>query len=249
MIRRIERPELLSHSAFWAVHMWNVTRGPIATADSDLADAAFNLPTDTIEEFYTRELSDENQWPHFLVRLPRGFSIEVEYANAPEDNEVIYRISHGEWVSGIRVGKGGGHWMLPAFRWTELLQIARSIDETQAAGPAASQALLLLFPAAWLTGDDDLEEVRQHLHDAWIRLGLVPGVDTGLLVDQLIAASGSDVQWRRREGLGWVNDGENSYRNPDARAHLDDREFRDVLRFMEMIAEFRGGGTCLIDTQ
>ena len=106
--------ELIDQPTFWAAHLLNLTRGPLAGSDSGIADAVFGMSTDAIEAFYFRELSSEHEWPYFCVQLCSGFSIEIEYANVPEDHEVTYRVCHTAWPSEICVGKGGGHWQLPA---------------------------------------------------------------------------------------------------------------------------------------
>jgi hypothetical protein len=105
MTMRTLRMDLLHQPAFWAAHMWNVTRGAIAGGDPEIIDAAFDIPTDAIEAFYLRELSDELNWPYFNTPLRSGYAVEVEYADEPEDYEVVYRVCQQEWTSSICVGK------------------------------------------------------------------------------------------------------------------------------------------------
>src|SRR5438270_6221274 len=117
MQKRSLRMELVKQPALWAAHMWNVTRGPLASGDPEIADAAFGIPTDAIEAFYLRELSDEREWPYFHIPLRCDYVVEIEYANAPKDHQVAYRVCRKEWASSICIGKSGAHWQLPAFRW------------------------------------------------------------------------------------------------------------------------------------
>lgn len=224
MLKRTLRMELIKRPAFWAAHLWNVTRGPLAGGDPEIADSAFGITTDAIEAFYLRELSNEQEWPYFHIPLHSGFTVEIEYANEPEDHQVVYSLCQKEWTSPICVGKGGGHWRLPAFRWAELLEIS------QAAVQSAS-AMLLLLPSVWITRDDSADEIRRRLIGAWDNLNLVPRPQIRLLVEQLIISNQSDVRWRRQERLGWVNDGENSMRNPDSRGCLNAQEFSALLTF------------------
>jgi hypothetical protein len=216
--------ELTKLPVFRAAHLWNVTRGPLAGSDPEIADRAFGITTDAIEAFYLRELSNEKNWPCFHIPLHSGYTVEVEYANEPEDHQIVYRVCQKEGTSTICVGKSGGHWQLPAFRWAELLKIS------QAASPSVS-ALLLLLPSTWITYDDNVDEIRQQLIVAWDSLNLVPRSQVILLVEQLIASSQSDVRWRFQERFGSVNDGDNSRRNPDSPACLNTQEFSALMAF------------------
>jgi len=229
MSKRTLRMDLAKEPAFWAAHVWNVTRGPVAGGDPEIADTAFGIPTDAIEGFYVRELTNEQEWPYFCIPLHSGYAIEIEYANEPEDHHVVYRLCRREWASSICVGHGGGHWQLPAFRWVELLQIS------QAAACSAS-AMLLLLPSVWLTRDDDLDDIRQQLTEAWKDLNLVPRSRVALLVEELITSSQSDVRWRCQERLGWLNDGDNSRRNPDSTGCLNAQEFAALLAFFNAMS-------------
>jgi hypothetical protein len=147
--------ELVKQPAFWAAHLWNASRGPLAGGDPEIFDAAFGIPTDVIEGFYFRELQSEQQWPYFRIPLRSGFAVEVEYANEPEDHQILYQLCHDDWASAVCLGKSGGSWQLPAFRWRELLKVSSAIGQRDT--HLGVHALLLLFPATWLTKDDDLE--------------------------------------------------------------------------------------------
>jgi hypothetical protein len=204
--------------------MWNVTRGPIAKGDPDPADAALGIKPDDIKDFCMRELFNEEEWPYFRIALRSGFSLEVEYANFPEDYEVLYSLCQNDWASSICLGKGGGHWQLPAFRWTELLELSQAAVRSQT-------AMLLLLPSVWLTREDNVDEIRHHLIDSWDTLAEISPCQVSLLVEQLISASQSDLQWRHEDSLGWVNDGANSRRNPDSPASLSRQEFSALLAF------------------
>jgi len=209
--------------------MWNVTRGPLAEGDPDIADAAFGISEYAIEAFYLRELSNEVQWPYFHIPLRLGYAVEIEYANESEDHQLVYRICQKEWAASICIGKGGGHWQLPAFRWVELLEISR-------AAVSSASAMLLLFPSVWIAPGDNLDEIRRQLIGAWENLNLVPHAQTTSLVEQLITSNQSNVLWRHQERLGWVNDGDNSMRNPDNRGCLNAQEFSALLAFFNILS-------------
>jgi hypothetical protein len=236
MPKHILSMELLVQPAFWAAHMWNVTKGPISSGDADVADSAFGLTADAIEDFYMRQLGNESQSPYFQIALRSGYTVEIEYANEPEDHQVLYRVCQKEWESSIRVGTGGGHWRLPAFRWVELLQIGQAASEGQQNQPLSSaRAILLLFPSIWISDDDNLDALRQELQGAWKTLNLVPQSQIAALVEQLIASSQSDVRWQCHESIGWVNDGDNSTRNPASTERLKAEEFSHVRSFFDAI--------------
>jgi hypothetical protein len=229
--------ELIKQPAFWAAHMWNVSRGPLADGDPDITDAAFGLSTDAIEAFYLRELSNELEWPYFHIPLRSGCAIEIEYANEPEDHQVVYRVYQKEWASSICVGKGGGHWQLPAFRWAELLEIGQAaVEGGERKSWVSASAMLLLLPSVWLTRDDNVDAIRRQLIEAWEKLNLVPHSQADFLAEQLITSSQNDVQWRCQERLGWVNDADNSTRNPASPGCLNVQEFSALLAFFNAVS-------------
>jgi hypothetical protein len=155
--------DLVKQPVFWAAHLRNVTRGPLASDDPGISDTAFGISTDAIEEFYLRDLSNEEEWPCFHIPLRSGSAVEVVYANEPEDYQVFYYACPQKAGPPICLGKGGGHWQLPAFRWTEI------VDISQAAVESAS-AMLLPLPSTWLTNDDNMDDVRLRLTDALEKL-------------------------------------------------------------------------------
>lgn len=228
--------QLLVQPAFWAAHMWNVTKGPISSGDVDVFDSSFGLTADAIEDFYLLQLGNGAQSPYFQIALRSGYTIEIEYANEPEDHHVLYRVCHRELELSICVGTGGGHWRLPAFRWAELLQIVHAASKMQQDRPLSSaRALLLLFPSTWISDDDNLDAVRKELQGAWKTLNLVPQSQIAPLVEQLIASSQSDVRWQRHESIGWVNDGDNSTRNPVSPDRLKAEELSHIRSFFNSI--------------
>jgi hypothetical protein len=221
--------ELINQPVFWAAHLWNVLRGPLAGGDTEIADAAFGIPTDSIEEFYLRELSNEATWPYLHISLHAGYALEIEYANESDDHEVRYSVCREDNGSSICIGRGGGHWQLPAFRWTELIQIGLGADRS-------GSALLLLLPTVWITHKDNVREVRRHLTAELEMLNLVPRSQTAILAEQLITSSQSDVRWRAHERFGWINDGDNSTRNPESPASLNARQFSALVEFFNTMS-------------
>ncbi|QVL33186.1 hypothetical protein KIH39_04510 [Telmatocola sphagniphila] len=92
MLKRKLRLDLLDKKVFWACYLWNLTKGPISTIDADSVDSLFGCTSDQIEEFYITELTDEQEWPVIRIPLHTGESLEIEYANFPEDYEINYKV-------------------------------------------------------------------------------------------------------------------------------------------------------------
>lgn len=229
MPKRLLRTDLLEKAEFWAAHLWNVTRGPLATCNPCVFDATLGIETDRIEKFYLQELNDEQIWPYFHISLPAGFEIEIEYVNEPEDHQVVYRVRHEKSAASLCVGKGGGHWQLPAFRWPEVSQIGKLAVRS-------GSSILLLLPAVWITSNDNLADIRRELTAAWQDLNPLPRSQVTLLVENLISSSSqSNVRWHHEEARGWINDGHNSTRNPNSPGRLNPAEFSTLLNFFSSI--------------
>ena len=217
MSSRMLRMDLLKKPAFWAAHMWNVTRGPLVTGDPNFTNASFRVSIEEIETFYLGELSNKVQCPYFRIALPFGYCVEVEYANEPDDYEVVYFICQQESPKQIHIGNGGGHWRLPALRWAELLAISTASGHSE-------PALLLLFPAVWITDDDDSTEIRDHLFDACKALDFVLENQIDVFVNQLIASSKCQIQWQKHDSHEWITNGKNSRRNPESGVSMNSEE-------------------------
>src|SRR5262249_50228104 len=146
----------------------------------------------------------------------------------PEDHEVIYRVHRDGWERSICVGKGGRSWLLPAFRWSELLKLSNVTISGHGA------ALLLLLPSTWLTQEDDRAQVRNQLLSSLEDLQL-PHSDEPL-VEQMVIDLQSETNWIENGQLGWINNEDNSRRNPKSRACLTQQEFSEVRNFLMAIS-------------
>lgn len=220
----------MAQPAFWAAHLRQVVSGPLSSGDAEHLDSALGLSTDSVETFYIEKLADETAWPVFQLPMPGSYSIEVEYANAPEDHEIVYRLRHPRWQHGVLLGKGGGHWLLPGLRWHELVAISNATHESLKA-----PAILLLLPVTWLTGTDAPHEVHDCLLRASDELNLNAGCTGEKIAEQLIQDSRSDVQWFEDSMIGWVNDGINSCRNPDSPATVPEVDYRRIRTFFDVL--------------
>ena len=224
MKKQILRNELLADSTFWAAHMWNISRGPLAKGEADSLDMAFGLSTDKIEKFYRNELSNEDEWPLFSIQCCHGYTIEIEYSNEPEDYQLTYRICKNHFDKSVCVGKSGGHWQLPALRWSELIAICRTARIASVQENAFACTLLLLLPSVWITVDDKLDEIRFQLIKAWQCVISIEFEQAKVISDLIVEFSHSEVRWSRDENLGWINDSIASVRNPNALGCLNSCE-------------------------
>jgi len=225
--------ELLRLPAFWAVHMWHVTQGPVSLIEPDTTRAHFRLSEDELGTLWRRELSNELEWPVFRVLLRGGCSIEFEYANFPEDHDCGCYIVHPDWSSPLCIGRVSGHWRLPALRWRELVRINEASVRDRDCIPGT--ALLLFLPTVWLSDDDDRSEVRDQLTTAWANLKVVRQSTINALVEDLIVSATSDVPWAKDSKYGWINDDSHSCRNPSGPCRLTDDEFQRIAVFFETI--------------
>jgi hypothetical protein len=98
------------------------------------------------------------------------------------------------------------------------------------------EAMLLVFPSVWITKGEDLAAIKQGLGLALDGLQLGGRAQTTRMVEELVKNSLNDVKWRLDEGLGWVNDGPHSRRNPGKQQSLTDQEFAYLKELLDMIS-------------
>jgi hypothetical protein len=189
------------------------------------------MAREDLAAFCRRELFSDFESPYFRVEFPPGYAIDIEYANSPDNHEPVYLLRSAAQPEPICLGKGGGHWLLPCFRWRELLELRKGILPTRGRNLSGA-ALLLFFPATWLTAADDYEEVRQVLLQASDALGLTSDQGIEHEIDQLVGNNKTDIRWSKHHSLGWINNGPNSRRNPKSSASLKPEEFLELTRFM-----------------
>jgi hypothetical protein len=227
---------LLAQKAFWAAHMWNVTKGPVSNSDADTVDAIIGLASNDIEDFYTTHLCNNMIFPCFCIALGDGYSIEIEYFNQFEDHQLLYRICNNNWEDSICIGSGGGNWQLPAFSWTELVLIAHAASKVQD-NPCLNSAcaLLLLLPSAWISNEDNLDFAQKELYAAWTTLNFVPQERLALLIKHLVSSIHTNIQWHYHSDYGWINDSDNSTRNPASSARLNRNETLRIKTFIDSL--------------
>jgi hypothetical protein len=92
-------------------------------------------------------------------------------------------------------------------------------------------AVLLLLPGAYICADDVLP---REIVTAWVKQ--IPGIKPHFiakLVESLLANRVPDLEWKRDERLGWINNWSYRKRNPDSpMSVLGFDDFRFVHRFL-----------------
>lgn len=224
--RRIDSTALLRSPLFWAMHFTEQT-------DGCAADDYFDASPDEIEAFWRETFSssvpgEPDTYPCYCIVLPiaQGALAWVEYRAYPEDFGIDYYVHRPSWPSALLIGSKEGHFSLPAFRWTEITQMATVV---QNADPLLHHAVVpLLFSSVWLTQVDDRAEMHRRLCLDWGALGVVKPGRMDEMVSRIMEMDRNpDVQWRYDTKFGWINDSQWSLRNP---AHNPSETFFQKMR-------------------
>lgn len=229
---RVGRSYLLKRKEFWALHFNALCGISRSEYNEDLTFSALGVEPARAEEFFTEELASEDYWPHFNFMLPGGYCVTVEYNNFPEDHQIEYQLRHAGWPDPVVVGVGTGNFFIPPFRWSEVLLFSRLAALHSGDTLSMPRALLLLSPGVWPAQCDDPRQIRAEIGRALEQLGLVKPEYLDPLVEQL-ARGGGEIRWRKDARLGWINDGEYSFRNPHQKALTAD----DYGKIESMLAE------------
>jgi hypothetical protein len=219
--------KLLSQSEFWAVHLWQITKGPIASGDGNaVIESALGVSSKDAQKYYSAELCSEDKWPYIHIALSNEYSAEVEWSNFPEDFEIHYQLCHPEWAKPIVVGVSTGHWRLPALSWREIMLLSKTARKSNSEGTWT--ALFLMLPGVWLAPSDDKAAAQSILGSAAESLKLFKAGDAAKVAVQLTRDSQYDFEWRQDERLGWINNSQWSLRNPDVAECLSPNEFQRI---------------------
>jgi hypothetical protein len=225
----------LERSEFWAAHYYLLMAD--AGESSELVEPIFGLPNRVVEEYYSELVQPDTKAHPLWLPLLDGYSAGVEYVNCGDDgHEVRFAISHPSWEDREPLGFDSPHFALPAFRWQELTLLHRALEKCVGRSVGAT-AGLLLFPAVYLTSDDDVRDARQHLLGWWGELPYVSLSDATVLVENTVAnRHNPDVRWWEDETLGWINDSIYSFRNPRTRmCAFSERRFARMREFFSRV--------------
>ena len=232
--KRLDRPDLLESPAFWAIHF------DLQAGGGSPLERLFGLSPESLQAFWREELKDSvpgdsHLYPCYRLRLPLpgGASASVEYRRHPEDSGLDYFVHRPSWPEPLLLGSREGHFMLPALRWEEVIQIAEAVRRVSDHPALHRAAVPLLFPALCLSPDDDLVRIGDRLRLAWAELGVADPAHLDDLVGRMIEASRVDFRWWEDDLLGWVNDSPWSLRNP--RVTTDPKYFRQIDEFFSAL--------------
>lgn len=198
---------------FWATHYHELV-GDEDRDSGEVIQAIFRFAEQELEDYYFTLLRPETEARYLSLAVMEGFSLGVQYVDCGEDGtEVRYSIKHADWNNWELLGYDSPHFALPVFRWAEISRIAQVIEGRSA--DEAATAVLLLFPATYLSMSDDPSEVEHEIARHWDRLSLPhQAVEEGLIRRVVERQTVSDINWKEDSRLGWITDGHYSFRNP-----------------------------------
>ncbi len=223
----IERPDLLDEPLFWQCLYF----GPLEPTAEDV----FKSPND----YFGLRVSAQNanSFLDYLeaMKLPAGYypayfvpivqtdnwRVGVTLHACPEDFEISFDVVDMN-NKHVELGRLGGHYRLPAFRWCEVGALAHSESGHQ---PTKAFVTLLLLPGVWFGKGDQLPEIRDQVISAMVETNFATR-RLPELTDRILGYLKYEVSWRFDEHHGWVNDSIYSYRNPDR--CQDEAVFRSI---------------------
>lgn len=228
----LDRTNLLILPQFWGMYYYMLLDSE-DTDSGEWMEPLFGVSKQEVGNFFTSHFTIEQDapWPFIRLPLPNGYGIVVEFG----DNGEHYSL-HGTSERPLHLGQTGAAPELPVFRWTEIVQIGKSVALTASNELLRNSGLLLLMPAVGLAPEDDRSAVRRTLVEAWLRLGVArkDGIET--LVDRTMSAESWSDRWHKDPELGWVNQSDNSRRNAHASMpRYSAEQFHFIRRFFQSI--------------
>lgn len=202
-------PEL-TKAQFWATHYWLLMENDEVEA-SDLVEPLFGLRPDLVSKYYEQLVRPAEAAKVMSVSLEAEFGVGVDYARSRDAGDLVrFYITHPTYRQPELLGYYSPHFALPAFRWNELKHIHSSASDTVEGAAAA----LLMFPATYLA-NDEVAEASKALTMWWKDLGYVKVAGSDDLIRNAVEHRRvPDVRWRHDPTLGWITDGQYSFRNP-----------------------------------
>lgn len=219
----------LKNPAFWANHYY-LLMADFEECDSVLLNRFFGLTEQVLEAFY-RSVVDKGP---LGMALGAGLGLALEYADCGEDGtEARFHITGEQPPFDEVLGYESPSFALPAFRWEEIRQICAS----QADPARAATAGLLCFRAAKLSNDKEAADATHHLLRWWDDMPWVRVYHAEQLVHNIVANSlWKNFAWRQDSELGWINDGDYSFRNPGTlMCPFSAERFENVRRFFSAL--------------
>lgn len=224
----LRRPE------FWAIHYYNVV-GTEERGSGEMIKAVFRLSGDQLNDYYSLLYKPEEQAHLISVPIVAGYDVGMQRVDCGENGEEVrYSIGHKDWSEREPLGYESPHFALPAFRWAEVELIARVMERRSAEDAAI--AMLLLFPAVYLTRSDNPAEAERALLRAWKQL-MPPSPALEEMVRSAVEnQTDSELTWSNNAELGWINNGRYSFRNPKTMmTSFEPRRFARIRSFLDTV--------------
>jgi len=196
--------QLVNSRCWWPTHLGESSSNPDVY---EYAPAAFGASPDEFAHFWTDTLRMDDAfgtWPQLIIPIP-GHSVSITYFGEPK-HEVTFGISTFGQVHTVAIH--GGNFMLPGFRWDEVVGIAHLTS-------AWEITLLLLLPACDipLAREKEAQAVILHCLNA---LGY-----NGPLIErfatELANGRAQDRTWRYDQTYGWVTEDWRCWRSREPR--------------------------------
>jgi hypothetical protein len=213
----VNRRDLLDDPLFWRA----LFSGPLESSIDDPFRSAtshfgFRCSDDNAKPFLRglgqTIVSDELYPAHFVyVTLRNKWRVGVALHACPGDFSFTIDIVSPE-QSRTELGVVGGNFMLPAFRWQEVIALSNA---SRRGRKSVASIVLLLLPGVHFVHTDSLSETSEIV----LRSLQTTGFATKRLdelAERLLVYSRGDANWHFDRSYGWINDSQYSFRNPAA---------------------------------
>lgn len=144
------------------------------------------------------------------VENPNTISIEfqnqVNLVIEFHAGDTYYYLENSITKEFVNLGTIGGHWILPMLRWNEIVSLSQNVKSDSSIRNYSNLIMLLMLPCIWLTKDEDFEEVKKVLAQAWINTGLANQQNA-----ELITLKFSEAVDARRDEFYWFLDSEHNW--------------------------------------
>lgn len=227
--------EELRKPEFWATH-YHELFGDEDHDSGEVVESVFGIPDQQLASYYFSLIRPEAEAVHLSVELFGGYGADVEYVDCGDDGtEVRYFLSRNEWDRRELLGYESPHFALPAFRWTEIDSLGRILERKSLT--EAATAVLLLFPAVYLTGAGESAAAETALRRYWEALSLPSrAFQHGAFNNVIDNRTVPNLVWEQDPELGWINNWDYSFRNPKTlMTQFEPIRFRRVRLFVEAL--------------
>jgi hypothetical protein len=212
-VQKFKETKILSNPNFWFCYLVSSFGQIGESLETDFVGKIFNINEENTIEWwnsftgYYEGIFDETDGE---VENPNAISIEfqnqVNLVIEFHAGDTYYSLENLSSKQIANLGSIGGHWILPMLRWIEVLSLSQKVKLDSSSENYSNLVTLLMLPCVWLTKDEDFEEARKVLAEAWIDTGLVTQENAELLALKCCEAIDA-----RKEDFYWLLDNENNW--------------------------------------